>query len=83
MSQNNFNGNLPGVERLIQRIAAAERSQQKEIRITIQEARELTNDLAAMTAKLGQTVIDIRNSLAQIKDSASEIEVKVDGGGFK
>lgn len=83
MSQNNFNGNLPSVERLIQRIAAAERSQQKEIRITIQEARELTNDLAGMTAKLGQAVIDIRNSLAQIKDSTSDIEVKVDGGGFK
>jgi len=36
-----------------------------------------------MTAKLGQAVIDIRNSLAQIKDSTSDIEVKVDGGGFK
>lgn len=83
MSQNNFNGNLPSVERLIQRIAAAERSQQKEIRISIQEARELTNDLATMTARLGQAVIDIRDSLAQIKESSSEIDIKVDGGGFK
>lgn len=83
MSQNNFQGNLPSVEKLIQRIASAERSQQKEIRISIQEARELTVELASMTAKMGQIILEIKGSLAQIKESSTEIEVKVDGGGFR
>ena len=39
MSLNNIPNTLPGVERLIQRIAVAERSQQKDIRMSIQEAR--------------------------------------------
>ena len=38
MSQNNLPTNLPTVERLIQRVVAAEKSQQKDIRISIQEA---------------------------------------------
>jgi hypothetical protein len=41
MSQNNIPQTLPSIEKLLSRIATAERSQQKEIRITIQEAREL------------------------------------------
>jgi methyl-accepting chemotaxis protein len=83
MSQNNFNGNLPSVEKLIQRIASAEKSQQKEIRISIQEARDLVLELASMTGKLGTAVLEIKNTLAQIRESTTEIEVKVDGGGFR
>lgn len=83
MSQNNFTGNLPSVEKLIQRIASAEKSQQKEIRISIQEARDLVLELASMTGKLGTAVLEIKNSLAQIRESTTEIEVKVDGGGFR
>jgi methyl-accepting chemotaxis protein len=83
MSQNNFTGNLPSVEKLIQRIASAEKSQQKEIRISIQEARDLVLELAAMTGKLGTAVLEIRSTLAQIRESTTEIEVKVDGGGFR
>lgn len=82
MSQNNFSGNLPNIEKLLQRIASAERSQQKEIRISIQEARDLALDLALMTAKLGQTIIEVKQALSQIKESTNEIEVKVDGGSF-
>jgi len=41
MSQNNLPNNLPSVERLLQRVAVAERSQQKEIRITVQEAKRV------------------------------------------
>lgn len=82
MSQNNLPSNLPSVERLIQRVIAAERSQQKDIRITIQEARELTAELAIMTSKLGKTVIDIHQMLIEIKDSTTNIDVKFDGGGF-
>ena len=82
MSQNNIPATLPTVEKLIQRITAAERSQQKEIRITIQEARDLTAELAVMTSKLGRTVQEIHTILTQIKESTTNIDVKFDGGGF-
>jgi hypothetical protein len=82
MSQNNLPTNLPTVERLIQRVTAAEKSQQKDIRISIQEARDLTAELAVMTSKLGRTVQEIHTMLAQIRESTTKIDVKFDGGGF-
>jgi predicted trehalose synthase len=82
MSANNLPSNLPSVERLIQRVNAAEKSQQKDIRISIQEARELTAELAIMTSKLGRTVQEIHAMLAQIKESTTNIDVKFDGGTF-
>jgi response regulator RpfG family c-di-GMP phosphodiesterase len=82
MSQNNVPNTLPGVERLIQRIAVAERGQQKDIRLTIQEARELTQELAVMTAKLGKTVQEIHTMLVEIRESTTNINVKFDGGNF-
>jgi hypothetical protein len=82
MSQNNLPTNLPTVERLIQRVVAAEKSQQKDIRISIQEARDLTAELAVMTSKLGRTVQEIHEMLAQIRESTTKIDVKFDGGGF-
>jgi predicted trehalose synthase len=82
MSQNNLPTNLPSVEKLIQRVVAAERSQQKDIRISIQEARDLTAELAIMTSKLGRTVQEIHTMLAEIKESTTNIDVKFDGGGF-
>lgn len=80
--QSNLPTNLPSVERLLQRVAAAEKSQQKDIRISIQEARELTAELAIMTAKLGKTVQEIHAMLAEIRESTTNIDVKFDGGGF-
>lgn len=82
MSQNKLPITMPSVERLIQRVVAAEKSQQKDIRISIQEARELTSDLAILTAKLGSTVQEIHQMLAEIKESTTQIDVKFDGGGF-
>lgn len=82
MSQNNIPATLPTIEKLIQRVTVAERSQQKEIRITLQEARDLTAELAIMTSKLGKTVQEIHTMLAQIKESTTNIDVKFDGGGF-
>jgi hypothetical protein len=82
MSQNNIPNTLPTVEKLIQRVNIAEKSQQKEIRITIQEARDLTTELAILTAKLGRTVQDIHAMLAEIRESTTKIDVKFDGGGF-
>ena len=82
MSQNNTPINLPSVERLIHRLAAAERSQQKDIRISIQEARDLTSELAILTSKMAKTMQEIHSMLAEIRQSTTQIEVKVDGGGF-
>lgn len=82
MSQNNTPINLPSVEKLIQRVVAAERSQQKDIRISIQEARDLTSELAILTSRLGKTVQEIHQMLAEIKQSTTSIDVKFDGGGF-
>lgn len=82
MSQNNIPSNLPSVEKLIQRVAVAERSQQKDIKLSIQEARELTAELAIITAKLGKTVQEIHQMLAQIRESTTNIDVKFDGGSF-
>ena len=73
---------MPSVEKLLQRVAAAEKSQQKDIRISIQEARELTTDLAILTSKLGATVQEIHAMLAEIRESTTNIDVKFDGGGF-
>lgn len=82
MSTNNLPITGPAVERLIQRIATAERSQQKDIRLSIQEARELTQELAIMTARMGKTVQEIHKILTEIRDSTTNINVKFDGGGF-
>lgn len=60
----------------------AEKSQQKEIRISIQEAKELTNELAIMTAKLSKTVEEIHSMLTEIRAATTRIDVKFDGGGF-
>ena len=82
MSSNNIPTNLPSVEKLIRRVMAAEKSQQKDIRMSIQEARELTQDLAILTGNLSNTVNDIHRILREIKEDTTEIDVKFDGGGF-
>ncbi len=82
MSQNNLPDILPGIQKLMQRIAVAEKSQQKEIRISIQEAREITSELAVMTSKLGRTVTEIHQKLSAIQESTTKIDVKFDGGQF-
>ena len=82
MSANSLPDTLPTIQKLLQRIQVAERSQQKEIRISLQEARDLTTELALMTSKLGQTISEIHQMLAAIKESTTQIDVKFDGGQF-
>ena len=82
MSQNNLPDTLPTIQKLLQRIQVAERSQQKEIRISLQEARDLTTELALMSAKLSKTVGEIHQMLAEITESTTQIDVKFDGGKF-
>lgn len=82
MPQHNIPQSLPSVEKLLARISSAERSQQKEIRVTMQEARELTVELSMLTARLGSTLSEINQSLKRLESSGGNIEVKFDGGGF-
>ena len=83
MSQNNIPQTMPTVEKLLGRIATAERSQQKEIRITIQEARDLTTELAVLTSRLGKTVQEIHTALQDLRSQNGNIDIKFDGGGFQ
>lgn len=82
MSLNNIPDKLPSVEKLISRVTAAEKSQQREIRITLQEAKELINDLAIITAKTAKNVQEIHQILLDIKKSTTQIDIKFDGGSF-
>lgn len=82
MSQSKLPTTLPTVEKIIARVAVAERSQQKEVRITLQEAKDLTAELAILTTKLGNTVQEIHQMLSEIKESTTKIDVKFDGGSF-
>jgi methyl-accepting chemotaxis protein len=82
MSQSNIPTTLPTIEKVLQRVAVAERSQQKEIRISIQEARDLAQELAIMTARLAKTVQEVHQMLQEIRDNTSNINIRFDGGGF-
>ena len=73
---------VPSVEKLLQRIAVADKTQQKEIRLSIEEARMLTTELAMITANLSTTLSEIKTLLVEIKKSSTEVDVKFDGGGF-
>ncbi len=82
MSQNKIPINLPTVEKLLSRVSSAEKSQQKEIRISIQEARDLTIELALITSKLGTTIQEIHDKLSKISENTGSIDIKLDGGTF-
>lgn len=82
MSQDKTSIQLPSVERLIQRLVAAEKTNQKEIRLTVQEARELTTDLSLMTSKLGKQITEIHAKLDRLTGEQQQISVQMDGGIF-
>jgi predicted nucleic acid-binding Zn-ribbon protein len=82
VSQNNIPDRLPSIERIIQRVTTAEKSNQKEIRITIQEGKELVSDLAVITSKLAKTINEIHAKMDKLNVQEAEINVKMDGGGF-
>jgi len=82
MSANNIPSKLPSVERLIQRVTVAERGNQREIRMTVAEARELVTDLTLMTTKMSEIIIGIHNRLDVLSTTTNEITIKTDGGAF-
>ena len=82
MSTNELPTTMPSIQRLLQRISSAEKSNQKEIRITIQEGKELVSDLAVITSKLAKTINEIHAKMDKLNVQEAEINVKMDGGGF-
>jgi methyl-accepting chemotaxis protein len=60
----------------------AERTNQKEIRLTLQEGKDLVTDLALVTSRLASTINEVNQSLKTISENTKNIEVKFDGGGF-
>jgi septation ring formation regulator EzrA len=82
MSQNNISVKLTSVEKIVQRLVAAEKANLKEIRLSVQEAREIVTDLSILTSKLGKHIEEIHSKLDKITSVSSEISVKVDGGTF-
>lgn len=82
MSQNSIPETLPTLQKIIQRISAAEKSQQKEIRISIQEARELALELSMLTARISNNLQEIKEAVKAMADNTQNIDVKLDGGGF-
>jgi len=81
-TQSNIPQSLPSVERFIQRVRSAEKSQAKDIRLSIQEARDMVSDLALFSTKLAGTITEVNEMLKDIKESTSNIDVKFDGGKF-
>ena len=73
---------MPSIERIIQRVTTAEKSNQKEIRITIQEGKELVSDLAVITSKLAKTINEIHAKMDKLNVQEAEINIKMDGGDF-
>ena len=82
MSANNIPDKLPSVERLIQRVTVAERSNQREIRMSIAEARELVADLTMLTMKMSDIIVGIHNKLDRLANAPVDIKIETDGGAF-
>jgi septation ring formation regulator EzrA len=80
MSQNNFTS--LALEKLVQRVATAEKTNQREIRITLDEARDLMADLSLFTAKMGKSIDEIHKKLDNLTVQAAQVTVQMDGGGF-
>jgi len=74
--------NTAALIQFTQLLKAAELSQQKELKMPIQQARLLNIALTEVLAKLTQDYESLFNSL---KSSSGEevISIQVDGGGFK
>lgn len=83
MSQNNIiPDRLPNVEKLIQKLAVAERNNAREVRLTIQEVRDIVADLTVLTTKMAGVVIEINQQLQSLGGKADTITIDTDGGTF-
>ena len=74
--------NLTPVTQFIQTVRAAEATQAKEVKLSIQQARALILTLAEIQDKLLQDYETMFNQLKQSVDT-EVITVAMDGGGFE
>jgi hypothetical protein len=74
--------NLNPLTQFIQQVRSAELSQQKEIKLPIQQARLLNLALAEIMNKLNQDYESMFNALKSSVDS-DIVTVSMDGGGFE
>ena len=73
--------NLTPITQFVQLLRAAELSQQKEIKMTIQQARLLNLALAELQDKMLQDYQTMYNALKTSQDT-EVVTVQLDGGGF-
>jgi hypothetical protein len=74
--------NLTPITQFVQLLRAAELGQQKEIKMTIQQARLLNLALAELQDKLLQDYETMYNALKNSQDT-EVVTVQLDGGGFE
>jgi hypothetical protein len=74
--------NLTPVTQFIQTVRAAEASQAREVKLSIQQARALILTLAEIQDKLLQDYETMFNQLKQSVDT-EVVTVAMDGGGFE
>jgi len=73
--------NLTPITQFTQALRSAELSQQKEVKLTIQQARLLSMTLSEMQDKLLQDYESLFNQLKATQET-EVISVTMDGGGF-
>jgi hypothetical protein len=73
--------NLTPITQFVQLLRAAELSQQKEIKMSIQQARLLNLALSEIQDKLLQDYETLYNTLKNSQDT-DVVTVQLDGGGF-
>jgi Fe2+ or Zn2+ uptake regulation protein len=74
--------NLSPIQQYIQVVRAAELSQQKEVKLTIQQARLLNLTLTEVLDKLNRDLETVYNALKN-SSNTDVINVIMDGGGFE
>ena len=74
--------NLTPVTQFIQSVRAAEQTQSKEVKMSVQQARMLVLALAEVQDKLLQDYESMFNQLKNNVDT-EVVSVSMDGGGFK
>ena len=74
--------NLTPITQFIQSVRAAELSQSKEVKLSIQQARLLNLALAELLDKINQDYETMFNALKKGVDT-EVISITMDGGGFK
>jgi septation ring formation regulator EzrA len=82
MSQNKLPDTFPSVERFIQRTIQAEKTNQREIRMTLEEAKDIVTDLSILTSKLGKHIKEIHEKLDKIAVQSNQVSINMDGGTF-